>query len=143
MPGTGAEFRLRLRQGLLGLGRGVGACVGALGVGQGVPRRGQRLHGHMGGGGQGRDCWGGGHRRGGVRLPAAENRLPHQQQSQPQAEPAVFHRGGPAVPAEEILLNLLMEALTLVLDPEYSPLPVQSQGDLDGLSLGGEAQGIG
>ena len=70
-------------------------------------------------------------------------RLPHQQQSQPQAEPAVFHRGGPAVPAEEILLNLLMEALTLVLDPEYSPLPVQSQGDLDGLSLGGEAQGIG
>ena len=55
----------------------------------------------------------------------------------------VFHRGGPAVPAEEILLNLLMEALTLVLDPEYSPLPVQSQGDLDGLSLGGEAQGIG
>ena len=42
-----------------------------------------------------------------------------------------------------ILLNLLMEALTLVLDPEYSPLPVQSQGDLDGLSLGGEAQGIG
>ena len=31
------------------LGRGVGACVGVLGVGQGVPRRGQRLHGHMGG----------------------------------------------------------------------------------------------
>ena len=31
----------------------------------------------------------------------------------------------------------------MVLDPEYSPLPVQSQGDLDGLSLGGEAQGIG
>ena len=30
-------------------------------------------------GGQGRDCRGGGHRRGGVRLPAAENRLPHQQ----------------------------------------------------------------
>ena len=57
----------------------MGACVGTLGVGQGVPRRGQRLHGHMGGGGQGRDCRGGGHRRGGVRLPAAENRLTHQQ----------------------------------------------------------------
>ena len=79
VPGTGAEFRLRLRQGLLRSGRGVGACVGALGVGQGVPRRGQWLHGHMGGSGQGRDCRGGGHRRGGVRLPAAENRLPHQQ----------------------------------------------------------------